>query len=247
MRNGEPAAAPNRQIVDGGRTGVAGVDDDVHFVGQHAIEGDHGVVVAHTRTVEGRGLQFFVGHHIRHAQAGRPPMPGQRFCQHGQRRAQIVGMNVGARQVRRRRADRERAHGRQRIVEAGARGHREPGAHDQAQPAAGHGSGHTRVAHDTGHSQRRRGSATRCSGYILSIGHACHLCAQQGAQRFEFPASVVTGHLLTGDDRDRSVGSAQRARNRMKVTDARLRPLNAIEYMTAIPVDVHLGLLNIFG
>ena len=35
-RDHEPAAAAHRQVVDGGRAGVAGVDDDVRAVGQHA-------------------------------------------------------------------------------------------------------------------------------------------------------------------------------------------------------------------
>ena len=132
-RDREPTATPDRQIVDGGRAGVAGVDDDVDTVGQHAVQHRHGVAVAHTGTGEGWWAEFGVSHEIGHAHAPWPPPSGQRPGQHSQRRPQVVGMHVSAREVRRRRTDRDGAHCRQCVVEAGAGGHRQPGTDHQAQ------------------------------------------------------------------------------------------------------------------
>ena len=124
QRDREPALSPHRQVVNGRRAGVAGINDDVHFVGQCVIELGHGVVVAHTRAVESRRGQLRVRHHIGHPNPGGPPRAGKRKGQHPQGRTQIVGVHVGAGEIRRRRPDGNRSHRRQCIVETGARGHR---------------------------------------------------------------------------------------------------------------------------
>ena len=56
---------------------------------------------------------------VGHAQARRPATAAQARVQLRQRRAQVIGVDVGAGQVRRRRPDRDRPHRGQRVVEAG--------------------------------------------------------------------------------------------------------------------------------
>ncbi len=155
-------------------------------------------------------------------------------------------MNVGARQVRRRRADRDRPHRRERIVKPGARGHRErvpwpstTRCRLQLRPHPG-GPSHRSLPAPTR-------IKTRCSGHIFGVGHACHLRAQQGPQLLEFGPCVVASHLLAGDDRDGPVDRAQSAHDRMWITDERPRRLNTTPVMSVVAVDADLRLLNIFG
>ena len=59
---------------------------------------------------------------------------------------------------------------------------------------------------------------------------------------FEFGAGTVTGHLLTGDDRDGPDRAAQRPSDGIRITDL-IAPRAGIAYRGA----VDLALLNVLG
>ena len=188
-------------------------------VGQHAIEHGHRVAVAHTRAVERRRAAVRCAPRRRApaAPVGRPA-PDSAVGQHAQRRPQVVGVDVGARQVRRRRSDRDRRHRGQRVVEAGARGHRQSGADHQAHRAVGHRVGHTGMAHHTGHTERRRRTEAWCTRDILGVGHAWpparaappaarSSSARASSRATCSPAMIVTGPVARRSARTIGCGS----------------------------------------
>ncbi len=110
-------------------------------------------------------------------------------------------------------------HGRQRLVQTGLGGDRQPGADHQAYGAGGDRLSDTRMAHDTGHPERGQTDESQCARIIFGVGHGCDPGKQHRAQLLELSTGVVAGHLFARDDRDRTVGLAQHRHDRMRVSD----------------------------
>ncbi|CAG7092288.1 hypothetical protein PICSAR192_02719 [Mycobacterium avium subsp. paratuberculosis] len=176
----------------------------------------HRVAVAHPRPPARRRRQLGRPAPALPGRRDRSPVAAQRADQQPQRAAQVAGVHVGAGEIGRRRPDRDGAHRGQRVVQAAARGDRQPGPDDEAHRAAGHRLGHVAVAHHTGHSQR---PAVRpgCAGDVLGVRHGGHPRPQQRAQLLELGPGVVAGHLFAGDDGDLAGHAAQLRRDRVRV------------------------------
>ena len=75
------------------------------------------------------------------------------------------------------------------------------------------------VAHHTGHTERGGRAEPRCARDVLGVGDGGDPSAQHRAQLLELGARVVAGDLLARDDRDRSVGAAQRPCDGLRITE----------------------------